>query len=102
MWRTPETLVEIGFSRSRVVMINEFHNGLLRCPWMREVGRRIAPGGIATGCRPGFPLGPIVVLCRFGRVPLDTFADLGRWNTSGVPYFPRSRNAGSRPAGYPF
>jgi hypothetical protein len=27
-WRTPEELVEIGFSRARVVMMNEVHSGL--------------------------------------------------------------------------
>ncbi len=27
-WRTPEELVEIGFSRARVVMMNEAHSGL--------------------------------------------------------------------------
>jgi hypothetical protein len=51
MWRTPEDLIAIGFSRARVVMMNEFHNGLLRCPWTREVGARVLPTAHAAGVR---------------------------------------------------
>ncbi len=51
MWRTPEELVSIGFSRSRVVMMNEFHSGLQRCSWTREVGRRILPVAHQAGVR---------------------------------------------------
>src|SRR6266852_3156426 len=40
-WRTPEELVEIGFSRARVVMMNEAHSGDERCVRTREIGRRI-------------------------------------------------------------
>jgi hypothetical protein len=43
LWRTPEELVEIGFSRSRVVLMNEAHNGWLRCVRTREIGERILP-----------------------------------------------------------
>ena len=51
MWRTPEELVAIGFSRSRVVMMNELHDGLLRCPYTREVGRQILPSAHQAGVR---------------------------------------------------
>ncbi len=51
MWRTPEELVSIGFGRSRVVMMNEFHSGLQRCSWTREVGRRILPVAQQAGVR---------------------------------------------------
>ena len=30
-WRTPQELVEEGFRRSRIVMLNEAHDGLTRC-----------------------------------------------------------------------
>jgi hypothetical protein len=43
MWRSPEELVMIGFGRSRVIMMNECHDGLLRCRRTREIGRRILP-----------------------------------------------------------
>ena len=42
-WRTPEELVEIGFSRSRVVMMNEAHSGEQRCIRTRLIGRRLLP-----------------------------------------------------------
>lgn len=50
-WQTPEQLVEIGFSRSRVVLMNEAHNGWLRCVRTREIGRRILPVAHAAGVR---------------------------------------------------
>lgn len=50
-WRTPEDLLEIGFSRSRVVMMNEFHAGYLRSVRTREVGRRILPTAHRVGVR---------------------------------------------------
>ncbi|HLI09750.1 MAG TPA: hypothetical protein VKV40_24525 [Ktedonobacteraceae bacterium] len=40
---TPEELVEIGFSRSRVVMMNEAHNGETRCIRTRQIGLRLLP-----------------------------------------------------------
>jgi hypothetical protein len=40
IWRAPEVLVTIGFARSRVVILNEAHHGLLQCVRTREVGRR--------------------------------------------------------------
>ena len=42
-WLSIEELAEIGFSRSRVVMMNEVHNGDLRCIRTRLVGQRILP-----------------------------------------------------------
>jgi hypothetical protein len=50
-WRTPKELVEIGFERSRVVMMNEAHNMLLRSVRTREVGRHILPAAHAAGVR---------------------------------------------------
>jgi hypothetical protein len=51
MWRSPEELVMIGFSRSRIVMMNECHDGLLRCLSTREIGRRILPTAHKAGVR---------------------------------------------------
>ncbi len=39
-WRTPEAIVEVGFGRSRVVMMNEAHDGDLRCIRTRLIGQR--------------------------------------------------------------
>jgi hypothetical protein len=50
-WRTPEQLIRIGFERSRVVMMNEAHDGLRRCMRTREVGRRILPVAHEAGVR---------------------------------------------------
>jgi hypothetical protein len=50
-WRPPEELVELGFARSAVVMVNEFHDGALHCPRTREIGRRLLPVAHACGVR---------------------------------------------------
>jgi hypothetical protein len=50
-WRTPQELVEEGFRRSRVVMLNEAHHGLTRCVRTRRVGRQILPSAHAMGLR---------------------------------------------------
>jgi hypothetical protein len=50
-WRTPEELVAIGFERSRVVMMNEAHNGFLRSVRTREVGRKVLPAAHDVGVR---------------------------------------------------
>jgi hypothetical protein len=50
-WRTPEELVEEGFRRSRVVMVNEAHDGMLRCVRTREVGFRLLPVAHRCGVR---------------------------------------------------
>ena len=46
-----EDLVEVGFSRSRVVMVNEAHDGNRRCVRTRLVGVRILPRAHAAGVR---------------------------------------------------
>jgi hypothetical protein len=50
-WRTPQELVQEGFRRSRVVMLNEAHDGLTRCVRTRRVGRQILPSIHAMGAR---------------------------------------------------
>lgn len=50
-WRAPEDLVEIGFKRSCVVMMNEAHSGQQRNVRSREVGRRILPTAHREGVR---------------------------------------------------
>ncbi len=50
-WRPVEELVEIGFSRSRVMMMNEVHRGLLRCVRTRIIGRSILPTAHRLGVR---------------------------------------------------
>jgi hypothetical protein len=50
-WRTPQELVQEGFRRSRVVMLNEAHDGLTRCVRTRQLGRQILPGAHAMGAR---------------------------------------------------
>jgi hypothetical protein len=50
-WRTPQELVEEGFRRSRVVMLNEAHNGLTRCVRTRQLGRQLLPSAHAMGVR---------------------------------------------------
>jgi hypothetical protein len=49
--RTPEELLAIGFSRSRVVMVNEAHDGMRRCVRTRDVGVRLLPAAHAAGVR---------------------------------------------------
>jgi hypothetical protein len=48
--RLPEVLA-IGFSRSRVVMMNEAHSGMQRCVRTREIGARLLPEAHAAGVR---------------------------------------------------
>src|SRR5215218_2386558 len=50
-WRTPQELVEEGFRRSRVVMLNEAHHGLTRCVRSRRVGRQLLPSAHTMGAR---------------------------------------------------
>jgi hypothetical protein len=49
--RLPEELLAIGFSRSRVVMMNEAHSGMQRCVRTREIGARLLPEAHAAGVR---------------------------------------------------
>ena len=51
VWRTPEELIAIGFSRTRVVMMNEAHSGYLRCVRTREVGRKLLPAALQADAR---------------------------------------------------
>lgn len=51
MWRTPEELLEIGLTRSRVVMMNEAHDGLKRCIRTRQIGQRVLPTAHKAGVR---------------------------------------------------
>jgi hypothetical protein len=50
-WRTPQELVQEGFGRSRVVMLNEAHNGHTRCVRTRRLGRQLLPSAHAMGVR---------------------------------------------------
>jgi erythromycin esterase-like protein len=50
-WRTPQELVQEGFGRGRVVMLNEAHDGLTRCVRTRRVGCQILAGAHALGVR---------------------------------------------------
>jgi hypothetical protein len=50
-WYAPEALLEQGFGRSRIVMVNEAHHGDLRCLRTREVGRRLLPIAHRLGVR---------------------------------------------------
>lgn len=51
VWRSPEEIVEIGFQRSRVVMMNEAHDGFTRCIRTRQIGQRILPTAHRLGVR---------------------------------------------------
>jgi hypothetical protein len=50
-WRSPEELLEIGLRRSRVVMMNEAHDGLTRCVRTRRLGARLLPVAHRGGVR---------------------------------------------------
>jgi hypothetical protein len=50
-WRTPQQLVQEGFRRSRVVMLNEAHDGLKRCVRTRLLGRQLLLSAHAMGVR---------------------------------------------------
>ncbi len=50
-WRTPEAIVEVGFRRSRVVMMNEAHDGDLRCIRTRLIGQRVLVPAHHAGVR---------------------------------------------------
>jgi hypothetical protein len=74
IWRTPEELVEIGFERSRVVMMNEAHNGLERCIRTRDIGRRILPTALRLGVRH---------LAMEALVPAELAGRAGRMENAG-------------------
>jgi len=50
-WLTAEDLVREGFRRSRVVIMNEAHDGHRRCVRTRTVGRRVLPAAMESGAR---------------------------------------------------
>lgn len=50
-WRSPQELVEIGLARSRVLMVNEGHDGLRRCTRTRDIGVRMIAPAHAAGVR---------------------------------------------------
>lgn len=50
-WRSPEELLAVGLCRSRVVMMNEAHNGLTRCVRTRRLGARLLPVAHQGGVR---------------------------------------------------
>ncbi len=50
-WLTPGELAALGFQRSRVVMMNEAHDGLRRSVRTRKVGRSVLPAAHASGVR---------------------------------------------------
>ncbi len=52
-WFGPEALVELGFARARVVMLNDARGGPLgrRCRRARAIGRRILPTAHACAVR---------------------------------------------------
>lgn len=51
VWRSPAELLEHGLGRSRLVLMNEAHSGLLRCVRTRELGRALLPVAHACGVR---------------------------------------------------
>jgi len=50
-WHSPEELIQIGFTNSRVVMMNEAHSGLKRCIRTRQIGESIIPTAHQLGVR---------------------------------------------------
>ena len=50
-WRSPEEIVEIGFQRASVVMMNEAHSSFQRCIRTRQIGKRILPVAHQAGVR---------------------------------------------------
>jgi erythromycin esterase-like protein len=51
VWRTPEELLEHALDRSRLVLVNEAHDGLRRCVRTREIGLRLLPVAHRLGVR---------------------------------------------------
>lgn len=49
--RSPEELARIGFDRSRVMIVNECHDGDRHCPRTRAIGRRLLPIAHEAGVR---------------------------------------------------
>jgi hypothetical protein len=51
LWRTVEELLEVGYQRSRVVIMNECHAGWFRCIRTRRIGQRLLPIAHHLGVR---------------------------------------------------
>jgi hypothetical protein len=51
IWRSPKEIIEIGFRRSQVIMMNEAHDGFKRCIRTRQIGKRILPVAHQAGVR---------------------------------------------------
>lgn len=51
VWRSPAELLEHGLTRSRLVLMNEAHDGWRRCIRTREAGRELVPVAHACGVR---------------------------------------------------
>jgi hypothetical protein len=81
-WKTPEELIRIGYSQSRVVMMNEAHNGLARCRRTREVGMNILPVAHEIGVRhiamEVFNPEIVIELNNIRRLPDNTNGYLGQ------------------------
>ena len=50
-WQAPEDLVSFGLQQSRVLMMNENHDGPAHCPRTRRVGLSVLPAAHRAGCR---------------------------------------------------
>ena len=50
-WQSPQDLVSFGFQQSRVLMMNENHDGMTHCPRTRKVGLSVIPSAHGAGCR---------------------------------------------------
>jgi len=50
-WQTPQQLVQHGFARSPVVMMNEAHDGWARCRRTRQIGREVLEEAFTSGAR---------------------------------------------------
>jgi hypothetical protein len=50
-WLSPEELIDVALERSRLILVNEAHNGLRRCVRTREVGVRLIKRAHAAGVR---------------------------------------------------
>lgn len=73
-WREPADLVGYGFGQSRVVIMNEAHDGWKRCVRTRVVGRSILPAAHEAGVRDLamealFPHSFVLAANRLRRVP---------------------------------
>jgi hypothetical protein len=51
VWRSPSEIVQLGFRRSRAVMMNEAHNGLRRSVRTRIIGQNILAAAHEEGAR---------------------------------------------------